>query len=138
MKKTTLFLLIVFAGSLFLTSCKKYDNGPDFSFIPAKNRVENTWKIDSWYVNGASQSTSFFSNSTYIYTKEGVYTEKWTSGGLSLQTDGTWKFSSDKEKISITINNATKEYTILKLYNDSFWLSISENNQTTEIHYIPA
>lgn len=137
MKKSLAFLLILVTG-LFLNSCKKYDNGPDFSVIPAKYRVDNTWKIDSWYVNGTSQSTSFFSNSTYIFTKDGVYTEKWTSGGLSLQSDGTWKFTSNKEKISITINNTTKEYTILKLYNDSFWLTITENNTTTEVHYIPA
>ena len=52
----------IFASILFLTlmvvgfsSCKKYEEGPSLSFRSIKQRITNTWKIESYSINGAEQ-----------------------------------------------------------------------------------
>lgn len=143
MKKiTTLTLLVLFIA--VLSGCGKYDEGPEFSVIPKYMRVANVWKISKYTVNGVDQSISIFSNSTYEFTTKYKYIEKWTSGGLSLQSEGTWTFSSNKEKLSTTIVNSisgvstTYEYEIIMLCNKEMKLSRTENSVTTVIDFTPA
>jgi hypothetical protein len=143
MKKiTTLTLVVLFIA--MLSGCGKYDEGPDFSVIPKNMRVANVWKISKYSVNGVDQSITAFENSTYEFTTKYKYTEKWTSGALSLQSDGSWTFTSNKEKISVTVVNGisgvstTTEYDILMLYDKEMKLSLTENNITTVIDFKPA
>jgi hypothetical protein len=143
MKKViTLTMLALFVA--VLSSCGKYDEGPEFSVIPKYMRVANVWKISNYTVNGIDQSTTPFANSTYEFTTKYKYIEKWTSGALSLQSEGTWTFSGNKEKISTTVVNGlsgvstTTEYDIIMLYNNEMKLSRTENTVTTVIDFTPA
>jgi hypothetical protein len=142
--KKVITLTMLFFFIAVLSGCGKYDEGPEFSVIPKYMRVANVWKISTYTVNGVSQSTSAFSNNTYEFTTKYKYIEKWTSGGLSVQSEGTWSFTSNQENISTTVVNAisgvstTTEYKILKLYNDEMKLSKTENNITTVIEFDPA
>ena len=62
--KILLFTLTIFGltiGPQFITSCKKYPDGPEFSLRTRKERLANTWKVDNYKING-TDFTSLLAN----------------------------------------------------------------------------
>jgi hypothetical protein len=63
MKINRKILLVVITLVIAFAGCGKYDDGPKFSPWPKKWRLDGTWKIDSYVINGTSVSPT--SNYTY-------------------------------------------------------------------------
>jgi hypothetical protein len=125
---------------LFGASCKKYEEGPAFSLKSKTERVANSWKVAQAFEDG-KDVTADYNKYELDLTKTGSarLSAKYKFAGLNYQfeTDGTWSFVSDKEKIAFNFNadEADAVYTILKLKEDEMWLR--EDGEDFEIHLVP-
>ncbi len=79
MKKIILVLIII---TTILESCKKFPDGPCISFRSVIKRIEGTYKVDKFFINGADSTTEFntklgceieFSKTTTSYNPGGYY-----------------------------------------------------------------
>jgi len=131
-----LFLLAVIFSTAILPACKKYEEGPMISFRTKKGRLENTWKVEKWMLNGVEQNIAPYSGQTIQFTKEGNVT--FAVGAFALT--GTWKFINDKEDVEITFTGSTAPddtIHIIKLKNKELWERETSGGITEEFHYIP-
>ena len=129
-----LFTLTIFGltiGTQFITSCKKYPDGPEFSLRTRKERLANTWKVDNYKVNG-TDFTSLLANYTETFTKTGGYNYSWSL----FNGSGTWSFQNkDKEvMLSGSDNQASRTLILLKLEEKSLWYYYMEGNDKHEFH----
>lgn len=136
--KAKIQILIVFVLACLvlipiLQGCKKYEDGPMFSFRSRAERVANTWKIENYKVNG-SDLTSLVATYNETFTKGGSYSYDWSV----LNGSGTWKFqNNDKEiKLDGTDDHSSRTLTILKLEEGSFWYSWMDGNDKYEVHLV--
>lgn len=127
-----LFFLVAISISTF-QACRKYSDGPLFSFHSRTERVANTWKVDNYKVNG-NDYTSLVSGYTETYTKGGDY---YYSFG-SLSGTGKWEFQNKDAEIRITgINNQSSQTLyILKLEEKQFWYYYMDGNDKKEFHLV--
>jgi len=138
--KTKVFLACTLFVAFTLASCSKYEEGPAISLRSKKERVANTWKIENAYRNGEDVTGDYDQYSLRL-TKGGDATlaALFRSGNLTFEyeTDGTWKFESDKEVLNLDFENdeADRKYQILKLKEDELWLR--EQGGEDELHLIP-
>lgn len=144
MKKFAQFILVIVVASACLTSCRKYEEGPNVSFRTKAARVTNNWKIESALVNGTevSQDPLWAKQKHYMY-RDGKYImtiiNPVTLEAKNLQ--GTWKLYDHDSKIALTTKNfsgnidSTNEFNILKLYNKQFWIRKVDNS--VELHFSP-
>ncbi len=127
-------------------SCKKYENGPAISLMTKKARIANSWKVNTYYLNGQDKTTSYRSLVTrerLVMYQSGLfeYTEvsSWTWAVPSYS--GTWKFINDKEDVEMVSDNAkigTQTYRITRLKNKQLWMKIQLTpDSLIEYHYIP-
>lgn len=128
-KKILPIILIIGA----LAGCKKYEEGPSLSFRSRAARVANTWKVDSYTINGAD-NTSVLTNINYLetYDKDGNY-----SYSSSLGTgSGRWEFQSDDQEIkrSGVSSQSTETLVILRLKEKEFWYYYLDGNDRHEFH----
>lgn len=130
MKLQTRLIGLLIAGSFLaagFTSCKKYEEGPVFSFYTKKARMANTWVVYEAYEDGENV-TSAYDQYELKLTKDGdaKLVALYTSGDFTFEyeTDGTWEFVNDKEDLKLDMENddADQEYQILKLQNNEMWL----------------
>lgn len=114
-------LAVVLAGST-LSSCGKYEDGPGFTLLTKKARITGVWdETEEIDTDGTVYTDS--SNETMELTKSGSAILNDPGSGLSLQ--GSWEFSSNKEKVRLTFNfgtTTTEEYTIRRLTNKELWV----------------
>lgn len=124
------FIFIIVAS---LTSCKKYEEGPALSLRSKTARVANTWKVESYTINGADNTQSLNSiNYTEFYDKDGNYSYSTSVGSGS----GKWEFQSDKEQIkrSGVSGQSSETLYILKLKEKEFWYYYLDGNDRHEVH----
>ena len=129
-------LMAVFA----LSSCNKYEEGPIASLRTKKERVANTWVIESAYRNG-EEVTDDYEEYTLHIEKDGdaelaaLYT--WGSFSYEYETDGTWEFTNKAENLSLDYedDDADQVYQILRLAEKELWLR--ELGGEDEIHLAP-
>lgn len=116
-----------------VASCKKYEEGPSFSFLSKKSRLANEWKMEmAFELSSGVETTQDYNNETWEFTKKGEYFER--SNG-NIEKAGTWDFISDKESIQLTFPGPKLDYLrIVKLKNNELWLQ--DNDE--EYHLIPA
>jgi len=136
MKKSLKTVVIIMMAGLFVfgtQSCKKYPEGPSFSFKSRTERVSNTWSVENYKVNGTDY-TSLVSNYTETYTKGGTYSYEW---GI-ISGSGTWKFQNNDKEIKITGLNNQSDVTlvILKLEEKTFWYYIMDGSDKKEFHLV--
>jgi len=116
-------LVALFASTLLLSSCSKYDEGSNFTLLTKKSRMVNNWHLMSANVDGFEINLSEISKHLEL-SKDGSakYTETYIILGTTYEgiTNGTWEFNDDKSKLVLTETGATvsDEYTILKLTKD--------------------
>lgn len=137
MKQIT-FLILLF--SVLLSSCGKYEEGPNISLRTKRARLSGTWKMNAEYVNGA-----LISNNDKLFTIEFdkdnsfLLTEKSIQSGQTIMTNrGNYEFIKKKEFLRMNfypVNSNTanlvvyyQEWEILKLYNDEFVINYSPSN----------
>lgn len=127
--------------AMFIVGCKKYEEGPMFSFRSKEERLANTWKVQQWFENGVD-STNDFNNifNGYVMTinKGNTYTLTYKAFGLiSYSEAGSWYFNTDKTSVTFKHNNNTSTWKILKLMEKELWGEYTDSNKTYEIHLIP-
>lgn len=119
-------------ATMGLTSCGKYEEGPNFSLISKKARVTNTWKLTEVVVNGEVVTPAA---STYTLTMtlkdDETLTANYSLLGIPYNTTGTWAFSSDKADLILTDNSGTSTNEILRLTNKEMKLRQIDGGDTT-------
>ncbi|MBA3971550.1 MAG: hypothetical protein H0X46_05295 [Bacteroidetes bacterium] len=132
MKTKTIFtFMVILAASI--VGCKKYEDGPVLSLRSKTARVANTWKVESYTING-SDFTSTLTNINYTetYDKDDNYSYNSSAGSGS----GKWVFESDKEQIkrSGVAGQSTQTLYILRLKEREFWYYLLDGNDRHEFH----
>lgn len=139
MKKTlNLSVALLAFAMIFGTSCKKYEEGPALSLRSKKARVANTWTVNKMVSEDGDEdiwTEEEKENYTIEYTKDGNYSFEYSyeAGGSTITVDdeGTWEFSDNKEKIITTDGNGDKtESTIILLKNDEMGVKDEDGNKT--------
>lgn len=137
LQKNLIIILAIFAF-LMLDSCKKYEDGPLFSFRSAKNRLAGDWEVLD-IENSALQFDIFYTfdkdgrlnrtNTTIEYNNS-----TWSNDTITQTLDGSWNFEDGKNDIEITVDGEEPElFTILKLTKNDIWLSQNRNGNTWEL-----
>jgi hypothetical protein len=136
MKKSvsiTLFAAIVLAVAF--SACKKYPDGPALSFRSKTDRLCNTWKVESYTINGVDSTTSYTAAEyTIQFNKNNSVVE--TILGASFD-NGTWAFDSKKDNILLTRSSVVSTLQILKLEKKELWLQETDNGYTEVLHLEP-
>ncbi len=123
MRFTALTIAGLLAGSLLFTSCNKYPDGPGFSMLSKKDRVEGEWDL---------QETDH-ADGTVTYDTAGDIMKLTDDMECMYQTgfitvEGTWEFTDKKEKIRISVGSLSKVYSIRRLKSKEMWLMDDANN----------
>lgn len=141
MKK--LFILFIISSSLF-TSCNNFENGPLFSFISIKDRIDGKWKLVDLLVDDQTDYIMLELEQNIIleFDKEGYYEIKDITTNENI-FEGNWSINNDKN--AILIDNKTKNthqnqpisYDILRLTNNELWIRSQDpiNDKIIERHY---
>ena len=130
--KKALLATTAIVSLLAVSSCGKYEEGPGVSLLTKKARLTGVWDVKE-YISGNTTTTDN-SDDTFEFVKDGSFIIK--SGSTS--TEGTWEFTSDKEKLktafSYTIGSttytSTDESTIIRLTNTELWTKDSDGDIT--------
>ncbi len=145
MRNLVIALLATAAISSTFVGCSKYEEGPSLSFRTAKNRVANTWKIESVVHNGVDLTKlPQYSTQQQFWTSDGGYTQTYINptNGIGERILGNWTLQDDAKKVAVVKYNqvtgnpeSTVVYVITKLYNKCMWLRSADN--TWEYHLVP-
>lgn len=141
MKKVICFLMLIVLTGV-TTNCKKYEEGPAFTLLSKKSRIDNTWKLDKYYENGndkTSDALNVFKDFTLVIDKNNMkYSKSFTALGiLPYGEPGSWKFSSDMNSILFTPDNtsiAPYNWSIIKLKNKSVGFTYTTNNINVKVY----
>ncbi|MEY3238455.1 MAG: hypothetical protein RI883_2556 [Bacteroidota bacterium] len=107
MKKLfSLGLVAMLALTAVVSSCGKYEEGSKFTFLSAKSRVVNDWKLTSVTYNG-TEVISLYPAIEISFKKDDTYSTSFTAGGLTTTETGTWAFNSDKTALLMTATGST-------------------------------
>jgi hypothetical protein len=140
MRTTTILLTLALLGSIGLSSCSKYEDGPAFSLRSKKDRITNTWRVER-ATNGGSDVTGAFNQYELEMLSSGAASlaALYTLGILTFefQTNGTWSLTNNNEDLRLDFDNnaADKTYEILRLMKDELWLR--EKGGSLELHLKP-
>lgn len=113
--------------TIFVTGCKKYDEGPLINLTPRNERVANVWVIDNATADG-DNVTADFDNYVLTLTTGGdatllaTYTVFGTD--FTYDTNGTWAFQNNDEELVLDFedNAADGTYQIRRLTENQLWL----------------
>lgn len=118
------------ALTFVLSACSKYEDGPSFSLLTKKKRLQGEWVVESATYNDQDATAQFLAvaGSNYVLEieKDGEYR---TEG--SDPDKGTWELGEDKDDIYFQSDDTNAEevsYRILRLTNKEFWVRHTETN----------
>lgn len=144
MKKFSLYILVALVGLVVISSCRKYEEGPNISLRKKVTRVTGAWRIESAQLNGTEVSLDpYWAKQKYDFFRDGKYILT-VIDPVSLEAsniNGDWTLYDDDRKLAITTKNfsgnidSTNDYNILKLYNKQFWIRKTDNS--LELHLVP-
>lgn len=148
-KKTLKGMLIIGIATVFLTGCKKYDEGGLISKAE-KRLTANTWKLDKYLRNGNDETSQLLiSDFTEAFSEGGTLTRSYTDkDGDAFSETGEWTFDNDKQQINLTgvgsieltdetSTVSTSDYNIIKLKKDELWYSYENGGDSHEFRFIP-
>ncbi len=138
-------MLRIAAGMLLLpllfTSCKKYEEGPALSFRSKMARLEGSWQLRKWTINGTEQDLSQTTWRLNIH-RSGNYDKFITYNIPPLPTtidseQGSWEFDKKKEHVEFLDNSqpTALSHEILKLYHRELWLRFDDGTDVQEFQY---
>jgi hypothetical protein len=116
-KKKLVYASLVGVTALSVSSCGKYEDGPNFSLLTKKSRVAGDWDVKSV----GSQLVGADYGLTMTFDKDGSMKYSYT-GINSASYTGSWDFSSDKENLVISIDGGIDTLEIKRLTNKEMWL----------------
>lgn len=127
------FLGIVFSG------CTLYEDGPLFSVLPKKNRIDNIWVADRVTSADGTNVTNDYNDWTWTFTSDGDATIEYYFLGAKIVGNGTWNLIDDDQIFQLIIEggwfgDSIAEYEILRLAENEFWV-VAEDG--TEFHLEP-
>jgi len=117
------------ATAIGLTSCGKYEDGPNFSLLTKKQRLTGDWELKKWIPyggsnmigNGLELEIEFDKDGDFDMKLEHTYTYYGSSYTDTYNVSGEWEFSSDKEEIELDFEEGgTWEMEITRLTNKEF------------------
>ncbi len=133
-----LYICLLFAGIVNVSSCKKGEDDPAISLRTRKARFVNEWTLVKYEKNGVRQSID---NAKFVYDtyKDGNLKE--TAEGAVFGTtvlsvrSGTWAFVNDKEDVRISIDSNVTTYEIQRLANKELWLKKTDGADTYMMYF---
>ncbi len=144
MKRIASILLFAFAILVSVSSCRKYEEGPNISLRTKKARITNNWRYESAQVDGVEVSSDpYFAKQKHYFYRDGKYIQTIidpiTQEARNLQ--GNWVLYDNDKKIAVTVKippankDSTNNYSILKLFEKQMWLRTTDNSR--EYHFAP-
>ncbi|TVR79894.1 MAG: hypothetical protein EA412_05515 [Chitinophagaceae bacterium] len=138
--KSVNHLKIIFLGiigfMLILPSCSPYEEGPALSLRTKKNRITNTWQIDSLFINEIYRP-ELKDSFTLDIEREGEFL--WTESGIYMP--GMWAFDQNNGLILVfktdNLINQTKYWEIMRLARTEFWIEEVKPDYFTRIQFVP-
>ena len=130
MKNIALLSLFVV---LFLTSCNKYSEGPNFSLLTRKARITNDWILESYTKDGTELYDGSYELNLSIES-DGTYSKSQITSSLgqlqSETTHGTWEFENSQSEIVLLENGFAigESYEIIMLKNKNIKLRQTDYN----------
>lgn len=129
--KITLFAIISGLILPLLHSCGKYPDGPNFTILSRKTRIENVWvQTETVYADGTVEKnpdpgyTTEFTSDGEVFYSNGTFTLK-----------GTWDLVNDKKDLRLSYSGVgSVDYEIRRLKAKEMWL---KNNQGDVLKYEP-
>jgi hypothetical protein len=120
-----LFAFIIPLVLVILTSCGKYEEGPEFTLLTKKQRLIGDWVLEEAMVDGQALNVEDYADYTLTFERDG--TAKITYGALFQK--GTWEFVDDKKKLrTIDLSGQMTEPTIIRLTNKELWLKDADGD----------
>jgi hypothetical protein len=107
---------------LNVSSCGKYDDGPEFSLRTKKARLTGEWQV----VKVAGETPD--GELTFEFEKNGDFTAKYKYSGYSQNITGDWEWDNKKEGVTITIGSTSEDWEIKRLTNKEFWFEDESND----------
>lgn len=134
-RKFSIFPLFILSLLMLISvqGCKKYSDGPSFSFMSRTERLANTWKVDNYKVNGTDYTT-LVSDYNETFTTKGAYSYTWSV----LNGSGTWAFQNKDNEVKITgvSGQSDKVLFIQKLEEKSLWYYFMDGTDKHEMHLV--
>lgn len=125
-----------------VTSCSKYEEGPNFALSTKKSRLVGDWKLVKLNENGTDVNLTN-NSSTASIKDDGTYAMNttYTALGIPLSFDsaGKWEFNDDKTKVLFTETgeSTTTNLIILKLASKELKLKEVDGTDVTISTYEP-
>ncbi len=105
MKKLMIYSFALFMLGASVTSCSKYEEGPNFALSSKKSRLVGEWKLVKLSENGTDADLTNYSSTASI-KDDGSYKMNvtYTTFGIpiSFDSDGKWEFNDDKTQVLFT------------------------------------
>jgi hypothetical protein len=125
--KTILFALFIALSLPLIHSCGKYPDGPNFTLLTRKSRLEGTWVASEIIHPDGTTTSDPGAGASMECTKDGDVT---LYSGI-YTVSGTWTFTKDKKNIRITYAGLSSvEYEIRRLKNKEMWLKETDGSLT--------
>ncbi|MCX6353171.1 MAG: hypothetical protein NTX03_15130 [Bacteroidetes bacterium] len=135
-----ILLPIIVIISLAISSCKKYEKGPDITLRTPKSRIERKWKLWSKYENGKEilLYDYDFERTWDFKSKDSLFYDE-RKGNVTLE----WVFSEDYKSVIISgeinlLYNYLEKWDIIKLTPNEFWFRQNAGVWVYETHMIAA
>lgn len=117
MKVVTYTFAALLIGTSLFTSCKKYPDGPGFSLLGRKERMEGKWDLQQ---TDHSDGSVTYDNTEDIL--EMTEDEKCYLHSGYVTVEGEWYFADKKQKVHIKIGNVGQTFSIRRLKNKELWI----------------
>ena len=127
--------VLLFICLQFIISCSKYDDGPYFSLLTAKQRISRQWKVE-YTINLATGTTHSADYDGWLlsFNKSGSFSQTVIYNQQQSVYQGKWEFLG-KNQIKLEYPGSPQSmiefYTIIRLTKKELWL----RNDSEEFHY---
>jgi hypothetical protein len=126
----TLFTGITFV--LYLTACKKYEDGPYLSLSTKKARITNQWLL----VKKVNSKTKIISNYPYEQILDLKRDNSFILSAGTTAAIGEWQFGSDKESLVLSVSSGSGyRAKILRLTRNELWLQENDGFNVYDCYY---
>lgn len=124
------FLSILLILSV-LGSCTKYEEGSNFSIIPAKARLVNHWTITKYEIDGVNQPINQNTSLEMDFYKDNTFKRTWVVDVFQAHEEGSWTFADGKNVVVLTKKDGGVEaYTIIQLKVKDFKAKRTDGSST--------
>jgi hypothetical protein len=136
-KKISIACILIYFTFIFLTSCKKYEDGPFFTLKKADNRLEGSWILTggSWHEYASEKGltnigwTEEFSQENE-YKLSYAWNDSMQSFGYTIT--GRWEWIDNKDGIEISANDSLS-YSIIITKLTSTEFNYTDNDYSYEL-----